>query len=201
MNPYLKDMNVCCEFGAEDRPEAWFTAPQPLGIELKKAGRQYILVNPVHHYYKLYPNYCIVALFNPVDSGDQFRFDIVTPGNKTAKLFYSFTDSSLIYLPTKEEKQFLIDTLAFDSATIKGKRNSFTFTAHTSGNYLMFMLQDADPLTDLSYSQHLEFLGVTPLSSAKSVDPEAMVARKMAVYNEDRAHFYDRECPRKTLIR
>jgi hypothetical protein len=197
MNPLLKDLNECCEFGIKDRAEAWYTAPEILAIK-EKNNQHYIPVNPIHHTYDIPAVFCIVALYANIDSLSQYKFEVIAPGNSKIKIRYGFIDSSIVFNDAKAAKDSILKLVKLDSLILNGKRGSKIITPRTGGNYLIFMFQNEDPKITTTYGQHLRYIGITPVRKS-AVDIEALKQRKQEVYDEDRSHYFNSKCPGKTL--
>jgi hypothetical protein len=199
MNPYLRDVNICCENQQPCRPEGVFSIPiEGEGVTLNRDNKQYIRINPVRHQYDLPPAYCMFALFSGIDTTAIYEMEIHTPGNGQLKMMYSFTDSTLIY--STQDKDSLLRSIHFDTTTVKGKKNKLQVRPKDTGNYMIVLFQNTDKDVRTTYGQLLSFIGLKPANTGY-YSVESFNERKSDIYGENRAHNYKVPCPENTLKR
>lgn len=197
INPSLKDINRCCEFHQLCRPEAWYTVPESSHFKIM-GEKRYLRVNcdnPIHNYANIY---YVVALLNTVDTGAEYCLSVNCPGNDKLLLFYSFVDSSIVFTGAKPLVQSQVDSIVFEKLIVKGKQSKFVIKPKVGANYLMFNLQRWKCDDGTTYNQYIQSISLTKISN-DSLSVDEIRERIKSVYEEDRAHYFDQNCPEKTL--
>lgn len=190
-------MNRCCEFNQLCRPEGWFTVPQVGGIA-EKGNKKYLSVYCEKPIYEIKEVLYIVGLVEDIDTSCEYSLTICIPGNNKVKLFYSFVDSTIYLSDSRVKTQSRIDQILFDSAVVRKKQLTITFQPKSQGNYLIFKLHQFNCINGSSYYQHIKEINLSKTNhSSPSMD--VINKRIRQIYDENRAHYFDANCPEKTI--